>query len=220
MIYWLIKLSLKRWRLVFLTTALLLAFLWHPVTLVARALMVVLSWGFILVRLAYQRPTRFEAGLPIRARDMFCARALSTLTLMWLFLLMFIAPLQDPHSAAQVGTTVFVFDAGAILTLVEIAGFYVQDGQIRAPLWRRWAVSAPALIAITVLSVENESTLAGVSQSALTLAGCALGSAALFWKTWFSLPHSLQIGPRESLVGKSRGGASRGWPRGRPIAGC
>lgn len=158
-----------------------------------------------LVLVASQpRSSLFEAGLPIRARHIFCARMVTILTLKWTLILIFVAAVLSARTTYGARAAIFLFQAGAITTLAYIGLNSIGAEEVTPPrLWRR-TIYAAVFVSILGLVVQALSLPISWLQIACVLAICGLGSAVLFLRTWRSFPESFQFSPKEPVKEKSQ----------------
>ncbi len=174
-----------------------------------------LTWAFACLAiaagqaaLAQQLETRFQAALPITVRQIFTARVLSVVMLLWLPVIV---------SAAVIVAFKEFADAAAALTLVEFASVWtlmmlgIQSASIQGFPIPRWSIvlPGPALVSWTAFSRSSDSVLlpfnGTVAAVAPFLLGCWLLSAAVFlwtWRVapflwvWRAVPNSFPSAPR------------------------
>ena len=158
-----------------------------------------LTWAFACLAIGagqaasvQQGDTRFLAALPITVRQIFTARVLSLLVLLWLPVI---------ASAAIIVAFGQFADAAAALTLVEFASVWTlmmlgiqsvgMQGFMISP---RWSIVLPitAFTSWTAFSRSSDSVLlpfnGTVAAVAPFLLGCWLLSAAVFFWTWRVAP--------------------------------
>jgi hypothetical protein len=132
------------------------------------------------------RATLFEAALPITGRDLFLARTLSLLAMVWL-----------PVLCAVITTLLVRADGALALAMVEAAAIFtpaillqqnIRIQEIAGPQWSPffgvlfWAAGG----------LTWHFLMPGVELSVCSLVG-ALVSAAVLIRTWFSVPPSFQV---------------------------
>ena len=143
----------------------------------------------MIQHMSNQRASLFEAALPIRGRELFLARLLSTLAITWLPLLTWVvATLIRRDSYWPMS---FILDLSAIATLAIILPYSIRAGEISAPPVRLVILSWIALAAASALAIY-------VLTPAMALALFALAIVAVFVMTWTAIPESFQTAPREA----------------------
>ncbi len=180
-------------------TAGLLAFLlslWHADGVIA-AMAAPIYAVFLMRALPHQRSTFFEAALPVAARDLFLARLLSLLSLIWAPTIAGTAILAlrgDGHLAPALPVV------AAVLSLMVVVQLSVRIEQFAAPAWL-------VVIGLVVAGPVLVLTLAfGYRVPAATLA--VLASAAVLAAAWNSLPETFQCAPREATERRQRSGGA------------
>jgi hypothetical protein len=166
---------------------------------------VIVALGFIRPRPGSRRYTLFEAALPIHPRSIFSASVLSHVTVSWVtFLTILAAILTSPHKAES-GISLFVLDIGSVVMFAVIAIRCVRAEQMRSPRW--WGVVVGVAIWAVVSVMDGPARIASVPRSLAisVFAICMLGSVALFYSAWKSLPESFQIAPVEPVAQKPQG---------------
>jgi hypothetical protein len=155
-----------------------------------------------------RRATLWEAALPIPARQLFLARALSRVAMVWIPLMACgcLTVLLKGAERSSVGTTVA---CGAGLTLAILLPQAVRVQELVISAW---------LVAVIWAAVAAAGILTWwLLPAAVTLALFALASAGAFVKIWLALPQSFQTAPfeaanrREMRRGRS-GPALPWWP--------
>jgi hypothetical protein len=143
----------------------------------------------MIQRTSQQRASLFEAALPIRGRELFLARLLSTLAITWLPLLTWVvATLIRRDSYWPVS---YILDLSAIATLAIILPYSIRAGEISAPPVRLVILSWIALAAASALAIYVLTPV-----MALTLFAFAI--VAVFVMAWTAIPESFQTAPREA----------------------
>jgi hypothetical protein len=133
------------------------------------------------------RATLFEAALPIAGRDLWVARVLSLLALVWLPVLCGVC------SALLVrfdGTrAVALVEAAAILTAATLALQAVRVRQLAGPRWFYvgWAVLWPVGFLACYFVAPG-----------VVIGACGLASAAMLIGSWRAVPASFQVAPLEA----------------------
>lgn len=167
----------------------------------------------VLVMVVLLRPLRrcrlFEAALPIRGRDLFSARLLSDLTLIWPPWLAAAAAIlargEFPGIFARgeypgSGIAFSAFTVEAVLTFAMVAVQAVRVREFSAPNWWQRVVAAIAAVAILLCFAK--------AATPWILLICTVGSAALFLKKWAAVPESFQIAPAEPISRRVQKGPS------------
>jgi hypothetical protein len=137
------------------------------------------------------RATRFEASLPIAGRDLFLARALSIMAIVWL-------PAMAGAAAAAIfwGLSAVAVRALIVATLCTLAAGALQSLRVRELAAPKWTLVAfCALIPAAVMYVDHHRT------SALIPAFCALAGIALLARTWSVVPKSFELAPAKPRAG-------------------
>ncbi len=153
-----------------------------------------------------RRCTLFEAALPIHARDLFCARAIMTLMLLWVSVFISAVAFLISHSSANWRFATLLFEEGAVMTLMYIALHSMRAGELSAPRWWRWTIFASAWV-LFILSIALIFALSYL-QLLCVIGVCGLGSVVLFLKTWTSFPQSFQLAPKEAVKKPRKGSLS------------
>src|ERR1035437_2533221 len=150
----------------------------------------------MIQRTSQQHASLFEAALPIRGRELFLARLLSTLAITWLPLLTWVvATLIRRDSPWPVS---YILDLSAIATLAIILPYSIRTGEISAPPVRlvilSWiALAAASALAIYLLTPVMTLTLfAFAIVAVLLMAGFgALGAMWLLYFFFSSIVYSI-----------------------------
>lgn len=144
----------------------------------------------VMIRhMSNQRASLFDVALPIRGRELFLARLLSTLAIAWLPLLTWVvATLIRRDSPWPVS---YILDLSAIATLAIILPYSIRTGEISAPPVRLVILSWIVLAAASALAIY-------VLTPAMALALFAFAIVAVFIMTWTAIPESFQTAPREA----------------------
>jgi hypothetical protein len=212
------------WRSVPVVTAASGAFciLWHflPISanrssgLIFISVFAALPFTAAYVAATQQGDTRFEAALPVTVRQVYLARVLAMIGLLWLPAAVSAAvALAIPSPAVPIATLV-EFISGLTLVMVGmqsagIKGFTIPRGLMNASgfLWIFGASIAGVITPIWDL-VSGEKTIGLILVPPI----CWLASAAIFLRTWHTLPESFQTAPlKASPVAISGGTASSRW---------
>jgi hypothetical protein len=204
-----------RWATVLTLVSFAICVIWH--FLVGKAgiessLIFVSAFAFLpasaaMIATTEQNETRFLAALPITVRQVYLARMLSMLGLLWFPVAMSAAGAAAlPNPAAPVATLVaFV----SVLTLVMARAHSTGVRGIAIPgrwismLTFPWLTGAGLVPAAGRLSAESRTFLA-------FLLLCWLGSAAIFVRTWLTVPKSFQAAPLKALPVAARRGTPSG----------
>jgi hypothetical protein len=140
-----------------------------------------------------RRATLWEAALPIPARQLFLAKALSRLAMVWIPLMVcgWLTMMLKGAEWSGVGATVA---CGAALTLAILLQQVVRVEELVISAWLASAIWA-ALTAAGILAWW-------LLPAAVTLAIFALASAGAFVRIWLTLPLSFQTAPVEAASGR------------------
>jgi hypothetical protein len=138
---------------------------------------------FVLMRFQGSRATLFEMALPIPARQIFLARTLSLMGLVWLPAL----------SAAAVLSALFpqILKGAVIATLAVLLPLCVRLPERSLPSWLTAALGAG------VAGAGLAAWYLLPSWAVLLLFGAA--SLVVFLRTWFALPPSFQAAPLQAV---------------------
>lgn len=137
-------------------------------------------------RISTQRASPFEAALPIRARELFLARLLFTVAVVWLPLLAwFLAVLGHGET---LWSPYAVLETSAIATLALMLPNAVRSGELNTPPFRIIALPFVALAVVSALAIY-------VLTPALALTLFVLAIVAVFLVTWLAIPESFQTAP-------------------------
>lgn len=137
-------------------------------------------------RLATTRATLFEAGLPIRARDLFLSRTVFLLVCIQLPILSLIGvTLVRGESVVPVS---IMMDVSLIVTLAVLLPNAFRPGAIRLPGWQL----ALLLVGLGIVSAAAIHSLPPAS-TVLLLVLAILGAFAI---TWRAIPEAYQVAPR------------------------
>ena len=140
-----------------------------------------------------QRATVFQAALPLPARDLFLARLLSLVTIVWFPLAVYAAVEHD--------WSVSTLELAALLTLLVLLPLATRVGELDSPAW----VAQVEWIAGMAIGGAGMYFL----PPTIYLALCALAFAAVFLKAWTALPPSFQCAPMEAAAGHPIGISSK-----------
>ncbi|MGA3018714.1 MAG: hypothetical protein ABSF62_16455 [Bryobacteraceae bacterium] len=142
-----------------------------------------------------RRATLWEAALPIPARQLFLARALSRVAMVWIPMMVcgWLTMMLKGAGRSSVGVTVA---CGAVLTLAILLPQAVRVQELLIPWWLV-AVIWAALVAAGILTWW-------LLPTAVTLALFTLASAGVLVRIWLALPQSFQTAPREASSRKTR----------------
>jgi hypothetical protein len=153
-----------------------------------------------------RRATLWEAALPIPARQLFLARTLSRVAMVWIPMIVCgsLTMLLKGAEWSSVGATVA---CGAVLTLAILLPQAVRVQELVISAWLVAAIWA----AVTAAGIFAWWLL----PAAVTLAIFALASAGVFVRIWLALPLSFQTAPREAAnrreIRRSRSGPVLPW---------
>lgn len=143
----------------------------------------------MIQRTSQQHASLFEAALPIRGRELFLARLLSSLAIAWLPLLTWIVATLIRRSSPWPMS--YILDLSAIATLAIILPYSIRAGEIGAPPVRLVVLSWIALAAASALAIY-------VLTPAMALALFAFAIVGVLLMTWLAIPESFQTAPREA----------------------
>jgi len=154
---------------------------------VMRAAFLSAMLGFGAAVAGFQRATRFQAGLPIAARQLFLARLISLLGILWLPALagagMMLLVTGTAHAASASAVAKVVVAYTLVIALLQ--SIRVRD--LSLPIWKMFPV---------MFLFSNVGILAATSAVAVpVLALCLPLSAVLLLRTWIALPRSYQLAP-------------------------
>jgi hypothetical protein len=156
----------------------------HPGSLIVGVGVPVYAVMFMRT-LPHQRVTFFEAALPVSGRDLFLARLLSLLAMLWLPATATAAMLLLMGNPASTVSTVALI--AIVMTLAMIVILSVQVKQFAAPAWLTVACSPFAALALALaLSLGHPLPIAGA------YAAAAITIAAIAWK---AVPEAFQSAP-------------------------
>jgi len=153
----------------------------------------------------HQRVTFFEAALPVSGRDLFQARCLALMGMIWLPALAATAMLLlaggGAHEIADIAIVALVLTLSVLLTLS------VRIKEFAAPSWL--AMCSPGVGAMAIPLVTS-------GQPALVVAICAVTVLAVAAFVWSAVPEGFQCAPSDARVRRrSRGSATPAiawWP--------
>lgn len=144
-------------------------------------------WSLAAAMFGLQRATRFQAGLPIAARQLFLTRLLSLLGILWLPALAVSGMVLVVTGTADAASALTVAKAVAVWTLATAILHSIRVGELSLPGWMTLAV---------VFLFPPVSMLVATHVGAATvLAVCLPLSAVLLLRTWRALPKSYQLAP-------------------------
>jgi hypothetical protein len=149
--------------------------------------------GLMVYLQPQRRATLWEAALPIPARQLFLARALSRMAMVWIPMMAcgWLTMMLTRAEWSSVGATVA---CGAGLTLAILLPQAVRVRELVIP----WGLVAVILTAVTAAGIFAWWLL----PTAVTLAIFALASAGAFVRIWLTLPLSFQTAPLEAASGR------------------
>lgn len=139
------------------------------------------------VMMGFQRATRFQAGLPIAARQLFLARLLALLGVLWLPALAGCCSILAVTSAAHAAAAVAVAKSAAVCTLAIAALQSIRVRELSLPRWMMVFVTTP----LPIMGV----LVARFVGATPVLAVCLPLSAVLLLRTWRAFPKSYQLAP-------------------------
>ncbi len=138
--------------------------------------------------LPHQRATFFEAALPVSARDLYLARLISLLSVIWLPATAVAAALTMTGREARIVGAVAMIAIGLSLTAIAILSLRIT--QFAAPRWMAAFCPVPAGL-LLVLGLTSGYGL----PAAFLMAGAALGVGM---RAWRSIPAAFQCAPLEA----------------------
>ncbi len=154
---------------------------------VGRAAFLSVLLGLGAAVAGFQRATRFQAGLPIAARQLFLTRLLSLLGILWLPPLAGVCMILATTGVAHAASALAVAKAVAVCTLAIAALQSIEVRELTLPRWLIFPVMF--LFQAVGLSVTK---FAGATP---VLAVCLPLIAVLLLRTWRALPKSYQLAP-------------------------
>ncbi len=145
-----------------------------------------------VLRFSAERATVFEAGLPIRARDLFLSRVLFSLLCVQLPMLAWIVVslVQGRHAWPMH----LMIDASLIAALVVILPYSVRPSEMRPPAWA-------ALLPLLALGVIAAAAIYFLPPEVATIL-LAVGIVGVSAGTFVAIPESFQVAPR-FMAGKA-----------------
>ena len=157
---------------------------WTRLLFVQASLIIAVFWC------PHRRATLFEAALPIEGRQLFLARLLSRLALVWLPVL---AGILVIHSAPDTGwpEVLGMLECGILFTLACLLPLSVRVRECAAPAGLLAALST-GLAAAGALAWHFLPP--GPFLSVFALAG-----ALILLRTWFAIPASFQVAPMQEV---------------------
>ncbi len=138
----------------------------------------------------HRRATLFEAALPIEGRQLFLARLLSRLAMVWLPVLVATLAISAGRGADQ-PQVLAMLESGALFTLAYLLPLSVRVRECAAPasvLAALWA----ALAAAGALAWH-------FLPPGIFLSVVAIATALIVLRTWFALPACFQVAPIEAV---------------------
>lgn len=174
---------------------------WHPSSLAG------VMFGSYIVAvmqvMPHRRATFFEAALPVAGRDLFLARFLSLMALVWLPGAAASATLVLTGNLAKTVSAIALL--AVVLTLATIVNLSVRIREFAAPRWLTLGCPACALGAAAVGLTSGHALLVAV---VCGVAAIGVGAAA-----WRSVPEAFQCAPMEvSRARKKTGNAEPSIP--------
>jgi hypothetical protein len=143
-----------------------------------------------------KRCTLFEAALPLPARDLFCARMVSSAALIWLPILSGIVGFTLRGAAGWREATLFL-EIGVILSFGVVALQFVDITQFDVPGWWKAAAALGAATAV-IYTTAAIYTHSRVELPEIVVTICVLGGALLLLKTWGAIPETFQVAPERA----------------------
>ena len=204
MIYQIVRRDLDWRRLWFVTAGLgmiLLGFgirpLWFPEKAVSAILGSLLMLAVLYPAFMFggRRASLFQAALPIPARDLFVARLLSLLGVVWFPLLAVAAASRVAGPGASYFGFLSLTVAGPIATAGVLALLSIRLRELSAPPKLAFVLLAvlPVLGAVAFLA-------AFFAPPGIVPAVCAVTAAALLWRDFASMPKAFQVAPAEAVA--------------------
>ena len=145
-------------------------------------LLVAMCW---FASLPHERATLFQAGLPIRARDLVLARILALFSGVWLpvacgaaLMLLVGRPADDAATLVEIG---------AAFSVLVLAAQSLRVREIAGPMW--------ALCVLMAIAWGAGALIAYSVPRAVVLAVCAVVCPLLFWNIWRQLPAAFEVLP-------------------------
>jgi hypothetical protein len=132
-----------------------------------------------------QRATLFQAGLPIRACDLFVARILTLFAGVWLPVASGAALLLLLGKPAEEAAT--LVEIGAALSVLVLVAQSSRVREIAGSIWAQYYSLAFACGAYVLIRM--------LVPRAVVLAACALLCPLLFWNIWRQLPATFEVLP-------------------------
>jgi hypothetical protein len=159
-----------------------------------------ISWGMVLNFLLYAlvfsltryRATLFQAALPIPARDLFMARLLPLLAVVWIPLLAAVGAGYVVGARATSIRALWLIAVGAVCTA---AGIVLLSVRLRE-------LSAPRVLANFLLLSALTGGVVSIFWPGIVLAVCAGMIAALLWRDLASMPKAFQVAPADAAAGR------------------
>ena len=189
------------WRYVwYLTAAAVLARVAFVVPILLGPVYVIL-WSRVM---PHRRASFFEAALPVAARDLYLARLLSLLSMIWLpGAMAALSLLMGGKSATARVAAVVMF-----LTLITVVNLSVRIEEFAAPprVTMLCAVAA-ALIIVPTMLLGHPGAVAAI---------CAAAAAGVGGYAWRSIPATFQSAPMDAAAAQRRTGRAAAalpwWP--------
>jgi hypothetical protein len=89
------------------------------------------------------------------------------------------------------------------LTLTQVVLYAIRPAELSVPRWWAQAANFIAVLPFTFLLIQSGLTRWAAAATGTIVAICLLSSAALFARTWTSVPESFSVAPRKSAAEKS-----------------
>jgi hypothetical protein len=135
----------------------------------------------------FQRATRFQAGLPTAARQLFLARLLSLLGMLWLPALAGVCMILATAGAAHAASALAVVKVAAVCTLAIAALQSIWVRELSLPRWLMFpVVFLFQAVGLLVARFAGATPVMGV---------CLPLSTALLVRTWRVYPKSYELAP-------------------------
>jgi hypothetical protein len=175
-------------------------------------------WGLGLLfgrEKRFRRISRFEAALPIRGRDVYCAKIMEETLGGCIALLALLATILFTHGAPAGITIAVSSEVGTLLALGRIAEHAFQPAEVTTPKWWGRIVGGFVELGSIAIAAQIPTSSRGtwvyvpIAGTICFVASCVVGSIVLFWSTWSSFPDALQLAPAAAVDEQNR--EKRSW---------
>ncbi len=157
----------------------------------------------VMMVVPHRRATFFEAALPVAGRDLFLARFLSLMALVWLPGAAASATLLLTGNLAKTVSAIAL--TAVVLTLAMIVNLSVRVREFAAPTWLTLCCPACAVGVAVVGLISGHALLVAVV--------CGVAAIGVGAVTWKSVPEAFQCAPMElSTARKKTGNAAPSIP--------